>query len=95
MRRNVFRVLAGQYSVIYHFEYRAVALKHEYVLSRHHQCAEQQKGGIETDQVLQKRVFQSHLKLPGSARQSDHRLLTMRLLHWCTSTGEGLHYKWH
>ena len=95
MRRNVFRVLAGQYSVIYHFEGRVEGLKHEYVLSRHHLYAEQQKGGIETDQVLQKRVFQSHLKLTGSARPSDHRLLTMRLLHWCTSKGAVNYHKRH
>ncbi len=53
--------------MISRFEGRVEGLKRGYVLSRHHQYAEQQKGGIETDQVLQKRVFQTPLKLLGSA----------------------------
>ena len=46
MHRNAFHALVAQYSVISRFEGRVEGLKRGYVLSRHHQYAEQQKDGM-------------------------------------------------
>ena len=78
MHRNAFHDQEAQYSVTSRFECRAVVLKHEYALSHHHPYVGQQKGGTAIAPVLRTHVFQSCLKLPGSAHQSDHRVLTRR-----------------